>query len=212
MSQQTTESTQVLLTLFLTRGGYLTASEARSEAIHAEQLARFVQEGGAERVQRGVYRLLAETIPFGAAEELLEVQLRVPYARPCLVSALHLHDLTTTRPAVLQFAVPANRSFPRLAFPQIQIFYFRPASYAFGIAELPVASRRLTTYTPEKTLADLLRYAAKYGRDVYLEGLKNYLSKMPERGTWGLLEAADALGVSAPMRRDLEVLRHDQDH
>ena len=72
--------------------------------------------------------------------------------------------------------------------------------------------RRLTTYTPEKTLADLLKYAPKYGRDVYLEGLKNYLSQCPERGTWGLLEAADVVGVSAPMRRDLEVLRHDQDH
>lgn len=212
MSHSATESIQNLRTSFLRRGGYLTASEAQEAGIHAEQLARFVQEGRAERVQRGVYRLLDETIPFGAAEELLEVQLRMPYARPCLVSALHLHDLTTTRPAVLQFAVPANRSAPRLAFPRIQIFYFRPASYAFGTAELPVALRRLTTYTPEKTLADLLKYAPKYGRDVYLEGLKNHLSKLPERGTWGLLEAADVIGVSATMRRDLEVLRHDQDH
>lgn len=212
MSHSAPESTQNLRTLFLARGGYLTAREARGKDIHAEQPARFVQEGAAERVQRGVYRLVDETVPFGAAEELLEVQLRVSYARPCLVSALHLHDLTTTRPAVLQFAVPANRTAPRLAFPRIQIFYFRPASYAFGTAELPVASRRLTTYTPEKTLADLLKYAPKYGRDIYLEGLKNYLSQFPERGTWGLLEAADVLGVSAPMRRDLEVLRHDQDH
>jgi predicted transcriptional regulator of viral defense system len=208
MSHSVAQSTQNLRQLFLTRGGYLTASEARSEDIHPEQLARFVQEGGAEHVQRGVYRLLDETVPFGAAEELLEVQLRVPYARPCLVSALHLHDLTTTRPTILQFAVPANRTAPRLAFPQVQIFYFRPASYTFGTAELPVASRRLTTYTPEKTLADLLNYAPKYGRDIYLEGLKNYLSQFPQRGTWGLLEAADVLGVSAPMRRDLEVLRH----
>jgi predicted transcriptional regulator of viral defense system len=212
MSHSAPKSAQNLRKLFLTRGGYLTASEVRGENIYAEQLARFVQDGCAERVQRGVYRLLDETVPFGAAEELLEVQLRIPYARPCLVSALHLHALTTTRPTVLQFAVPANRTAPRLEFPQIQIFYFRPASYTFGTAELPVASRRLTTYTPEKTLADLLNYAPKYGRDVYLEGLKKYLSQFPERGTWGLLEAAGVLGVSAPMRRDLEVLRHDQDH
>jgi predicted transcriptional regulator of viral defense system len=212
MSHSASESAQNLRTSFLTRGGYLTASEARGEGIHAEQLARFVQEGCAERVQRGVYRLLDESIPFGAAEELLEVQLRVPYARPCLISALHLHALTTTRPAVLQFAVPANRTAPCLDFPRIQIFYFRPASYTSGTAELPVASRQLTTYTPEKTLADLLKYAPKYGRDIYLEGLKNYLSQFSERGTWGLLEAADVLGVAAPMRRDLEVLRHDQGH
>ncbi|HEX2863854.1 MAG TPA: type IV toxin-antitoxin system AbiEi family antitoxin domain-containing protein [Deinococcales bacterium] len=198
--------------LFEARGGYLTSREARDHGIHAEQLARLVALGRAERVQRGVYRLLGDATPFGAAEELLELQLRVPYARPCLVSALHLHGLTTTRPAALQFAIPRHRAFPWLAEPRVEVFYFQPQAYAYGTFELAVAGRRLTTYTAEKTLADLLRYAPKLGREVYLEGLKNYLRGRPHRAGRALIEAARAMRVEAPLRRDLEVLAHDQAH
>lgn len=206
------KSASELQLLFEQQGGYLTASEARAQGIQSEQLARFVSQGAAERVQRGVYRLLDETIAFGAAEELLELQLRVPAARPCLVSALHLHGLTTTRPATLQMAVPANRSFPAVASSKVEVFYFRPRRYSYGLFELPVASRLLTTYTPEKTLADLLHFSAKYGRDLYLEGLKNYLRIQGNRGTRALLDAGRAVGVFPALRRDLEVLSHDQDH
>jgi predicted transcriptional regulator of viral defense system len=198
--------------LFLAHGGYLTSGESRGYGVHPEQLARLVEQGDAERVQRGVYRLIDDTVPFGAAEELLEIQLRVPYARPCLISALHLHGLTTTRPVALQFAVPFNRSVPTIASPATEVFYFRPRFYGSGTLEFPVASRLLTTYTPEKTLVDLLRYAPKYGREIYLEGLKNYLLRVRGQGTRALLDEAGTGAVGLTLRHDLEVLSHDQDH
>jgi hypothetical protein len=135
----------------------------------------------------------------------------VPYARPCLVSALHLHGLSTTRPAALQFAVPANRQFPALAYPPTEVFYFRPRAYETGRQVIPVLGRSLETYTPEKTLADLLRFAPHFGRELYLEGLKKYLARRLGSPTQ-LLAAARLGGVEIPMRRDLEVLGHDQDH
>ncbi|MEW6421982.1 MAG: hypothetical protein AB1511_09690 [Deinococcota bacterium] len=43
------------------------------------------------------------------------MQLRVPHARPCLVTALNLHGLTTTMPVRLQVAIPRHRTMPALA-------------------------------------------------------------------------------------------------
>ena len=201
-----------MLALFRERDGLLTAREARERGVHAQQLARLVERGEIERVQRGVYRLVSDDTRFGPAEELLEVQLRVPYARPCLISALHLHGLTTTRPARTQFAVPVHRTFLPLGDPPVEVFYFGRAAYGLGLVGLPVSGRILTTYTPKKTLADLLRYAPKLGRDVYLEGLRNYLRERRGRGMRGLIEEARTLHVERELRRDLEVLLHEADY
>ena len=48
----------------------------------------------------------------------------------------------------------------------------------------------------------------RLGRDIYLEGLKNYLAR-PDRDLPALLTAARVNGVEAPLRRDLEVLTHE---
>lgn len=197
--------------LFEHRGGLLTAREARANGLHPQHLARLVARGDIERVTRGVYRLTDFTV-LGAAEDLLEVQLRVPYARPCLITALHLHGITTTRPTRLQFAIPRNRAFPVTHAPPVEVFYFGTAAYDMGREEIPVAHRLLTTYSPEKTIADLLRYAPKLGRDIYLEGLKNYLREHRRRGTRDLLNMARLSNVERELRRDLEVILHEPDH
>ena len=202
---------QQLLALFEQHQGYLTTREVAAAGLPTTYLTRLERSGSALRLQRGVYRLADAAPASGSAGELLEVQLRVPFARPCLVSALHLHGLTTTRPTRLQFAILANRQFPALGTPPTEIFYFRPRDYDSGRFSLEVLGRKLETYTPEKTLSDLLRYAPRFGRDLYLEGLKKYLQRRLGSPTQ-LLRAARLGGVEGAMRLDLEVLGHDQDH
>lgn len=204
---------QDLLHLFNTHGGYLTSQEVRQAGIPTMYLTLLERQGTIERLQRGVYRYpeaQAASVSSHAAD-LLEVQLRVPYARPCLTTALNLLGLTTTHPAALQFAIPANRQFPELNYPAVEVFYFRSKVYQTGILNLEVAGRSLETYTPEKTLMDMLRYAPKFGRELYLEGLKKYLQKRLGSPT-ALLNMAKELGQEKELRRDLEVLLHDQDH
>ena len=203
---------QALLRLFEQRGGYLTSREATQAGWPSINLTRLLERGLIERPQRGVYRLrdTSHLEPRDAeAQDLLEVQLRFPYARACLTSALHLHGLTTTRPAALQLAIPANRRSLPVTDPAIELYYFTPKHYDTGVTQLDAGGRTLVTYTPEKTLMDLLRYAPKFGRDIYLEGLKNYLRHGNRRA---LLEAARTAGVWHDLSRDLEVLSHDQDH
>jgi Transcriptional regulator, AbiEi antitoxin len=201
-----------LLDYMLAKGGHLTSLEATRAGFPRKALTRLVSSGQIERLERGVYRLSDERgLPPAFAEQLdlLKVQLRYPYARPTLVSALHLHGLSTTRPHRLQFALPANRQAITFAHLPLELFYFSPRFYGAGTLDLPVRGRTLSTYTPEKTLADLLRFAPRFGRELYLEGLKNYLrSDAADRSL--LIRTARHLGVGAPLQRDLEVLSHDQ--
>jgi predicted transcriptional regulator of viral defense system len=201
-----------LLNLFQTHSGLLTSREISRANIPGVTVTRLLQRGLIERVQRGVYRL-HDTTAFpaadAAAEELLELQLRFPYARPCLVSALHLHGLTTTRPTRLQLAIPQNHPSIHVDSPSIEVFYFSDHYYTEGLVALEVRTRMLTVYSAEKTLCDLLRFAPRFGRELYLEGLKKYLRS---HGTHQLIAMSKRIGVWTELNRDLEVLTHDQDH
>lgn len=205
-----TELTQ----LFQTQGGYLTVQEARTAGFHTAQLQRLLKSGLLEQPQRGVYRLASH--PMTSYEDLLEVQLRVDTARVCLISALDLHGLTTTRPSRLQFTIPNKNRFPELSYPPVEVFYFQKDYYSFGQMDLAFegSPRTIRTYTPEKTLLDLLRYAPRFGRDLYLEGLKNHLKKnSPHR----LIETARQAPagwrkhILEELLHDLEVTLHDLD-
>jgi predicted transcriptional regulator of viral defense system len=203
-----------LLHLLHAKSGYVTSAEVTAAGLPRVELTRLLQAGQLVRLARGVYRLadLGDLPPADAeATDLLEVQLRFPAARPCLISALHLHGLTTTRPPHLQFAVPGNRQ--ALHFPDLPLetYYFSPDRYRSGLTTLDVRGRTLTTYTPEKTLVDLLRYAPKFGRELYLEGLKNVLRERRLDRSQLTLHAR-AARVWTELARDLEVLGHDQDH
>jgi len=61
-------------------------------------------------------------------------------------------------------------------------------------------------YCAEKTLADLLRWEKRVGLDLFLEGLKRYLTRPTKRPDLGsLLEAAQVCKVEVRMRQALEV-------
>jgi len=203
-----------LLQLAMTQGGYVTSSEATALGIPRTELTRAVRAGELVRLERGTYRLVhSDGLAPASAEavDLLEVQLRYPYARPCLISALHLHGLTTTRPSLLQFAVPGNRQALSFEDLPIETFYFNARAYHEGVTQIQVRQRELSTYTLEKTLIDSLRYAPKFGCDLYLEGLKNALrQKRLDRRE--LTRLAKTFKVWKDLARDLEVLEHDQDH
>lgn len=199
-----------LLELFKQRDGILTTSEVNRAELPRVALTRLLERGAVLRVQRGVYRLTSSSRNAAVdaeLDELLELQLRFAYARPCLVSALHLHGLTTTRPAALQLAIPAHRQL-RAEAPAVEVYYFSTRHYSEGITELAVGQRTLLTYTIEKTLCDLLRYAPKLGRELYLEGLRKYLRRSAPNA---LIAQAKRLGIWKGMSRDVEVMLHDQD-
>lgn len=203
-----------LIQLVQSLGGFITTGEANAAAVSRMTLSRAVNAGVLSRIQRGVYRLEdSSSLPPVSSEalDLLEVQLRFPYARPCLTSALHLHDLTTTRPNSLEFAVTHQRQHLQWPDYSVTTFFFSPTAYEQGVIHFPVRGRILTTYSIEKTLVDLLRYSPKLGRELYLEGLKKALTRqLLDQDE--LIRLAKVFHVWKTLSHDLEVLCHDQDH
>lgn len=198
----------LLRAVFHSRGGYLTRQEGEECGFPSVYFTRLLKEGQIERVERGVYRdVEAPVTGSAAAEQLLELQLRVPWARPALGAALELHGLTTRVNSLFQVAIPKNRHLPNLERAHAEAVYFSTASYDYGLEEIGVNGRKLVTYSAAKTVADLLKYSAKQGRTLYLEGLKNYLRQGGSRSA--LFDAAKVNKVLDELRRDLEVLFHD---
>ena len=111
----------------------------------------------------------------------------------------------------MQLVVPHNREALHCEDLLLETHYFSPAAYNTGLTTLDVRGRPLTTYTPEKTLVDLLRSAPKFGRELYLEGLKNALRER-RLDRHQLSVHARSARVWTELARDLEVLSHDQDH
>jgi predicted transcriptional regulator of viral defense system len=197
--------------LFKQHGGFLTRQQTDAAGLEPHTLTRWVEQGWAERVQRGVYRQ-AETA-LGKHEQLLEVQLRVPYGVLCLTSALAFHDLTTFIPKKLSFAVPRGKKPPKLEYPPVTFYFFSKAFYDYGIERQTLGVHELAIYSPEKTLADLLRYRNKLGTELFAEGLKKYLEKRVrgkrQSDLSKLLAAAKVCQVEERMRDYLEVVAYD---
>jgi predicted transcriptional regulator of viral defense system len=203
-------SDQQLHTLFKQYAGFLTRQQADAAGLEPHTLTRWVEKGWAERVQRGVYRQ-AETA-LGKHEGILEVQLRIPYSVLCLDSALAFHGLTTFIPKKLSLAVPRGKKPPKLEYPSMTFYFFSQGFYTYGIEQHTLGVHELAVYSPEKTLADLLRYKHKLGSDLFAEGLKRYLERRgKKRGPdlAKLLAAAKVCRVEAQMRDYLEVVSYD---
>ena len=188
--------------LFLKHQGLLRRKQVAQAGLDLHLLSRWVEGGRAERVQRGIYRLV-EAEPF-THETLLEVALRVPSGVICLRSALAFHQLGTGSPAAVDLAIPNKGRTPRFDYPPVRFFYFSNTVYHYGVEQHKVGSGEVKVYSPEKTLADLLFYRNKLGKDIFIEGLQDYVKRRPDLAK--LLEAARVRRVEPLMRTYLEPL------
>lgn len=188
--------------LFLKHQGLLRREQVARAGLDLHLLSRWVEDGRAERVQRGIYRL-AEAEPF-THETLLEVALRVPGGVICLRSALAFHQLGTGSPAAVDLAIPNKGRPPKLDHPPVRFFYFSDTVHRYGVERHEAGPGEFKLYSPEKTLADLLFYRNKLGKDIFIEGLQDYVKRRPDLAK--LLEAARVRHVEPLMRTYLEPL------
>ncbi len=180
----------------------MTFQELTGQGVHPNTLAKWVEAGRLEKVQRGLYRYVQA--PLETHEQLVEVCTLVPKAVICLGSALDFHVLGTYMPNEIHIAIPRKAWKPKLEIP-VHVHYFSDAVYNYGTEEYKVAGRKLRVYSQEKTLADSLRYLEWVGVEMFLQALRDYLEK-PNRDIPKLLKAAKVNKVEKQMRPYLEAL------
>ncbi len=176
---------------------------ASKSAASRMQLARKAQKGSIERVARGVYWNPADA-EVTQHHDLAVVAAAIPKAVICLLSALQFHELTSEWPRGVWLALDRqSRVPPSLQLP-LRVHRFSKAFLLFGLEEHFIEGITVRITSPAKTVADCFRFRNRYGNDLAVEALRDYLKrKLPLEN---LYEAAHHCRVERVMRPYLEAL------
>ncbi len=156
-------------------GGIIHTTAAIKKGIHPRTLYLLRDTGQLTTVSRGIFRLA--DLPELAQPDIATVAARVPHAVICLVSALSFHNLTTQRPATVSIAIASSARSPRIDFPPLSVFRFSEESLSAGVEEHLFDGIAVRIFSPEKTIADCLKFRNKIGFDIFTESLKLYRTR-----------------------------------
>jgi len=188
---------------FRNHGGVLRTRDALNLGIHPRTLYELRDAGELECLSRGLYRL----IDSGQLEapDLVTVAHKIPHGVICLISALHIHNITTQIPHVVSVAVKRGSEKPRLQYPPTKIHFFSGDAFIEGVQTTKIGSAAVNVYNPEKTLADLFKFRNKVGMDTIRESLELYKHQFNPKPR-DLLRYAKICRVEKHMRSYLEVV------
>jgi predicted transcriptional regulator of viral defense system len=180
---------------------------ARSRDLEAAGLSRttimrLAQAGVIERIGRGLYRVSDDA--FSPYTALAAATRGAPKGVICLLSALHLYELTLTLPDCVWLALPRGTKRPALPV-RYEPVWMSPDSLAHGCEVRHFDGHEVRLTTPPKTVADCFKYRTRIGLDVALEALRLY--RAASAGTLDeLWEAAARCRVQTVIRPYLEAL------
>jgi predicted transcriptional regulator of viral defense system len=155
----------------LAEEGVLRARDLAEHGISPEYLNQLANEGGIERLARGVYA----NPDYEATEHFDQVivQKRVPNGVFCLLSALQFHDLTTQIPWEVYLAIERGQHAPKIDWPPLNVFHISESQFEAGIEEHEIESGpKLRVYSPARTVADCFKFRNQVGLDVAIEALR----------------------------------------
>jgi predicted transcriptional regulator of viral defense system len=161
--------------IFKENMGIMRTAEALDAGIAPKTLYSMRDQGTLIQLSRGLYKL-AEAPSLGNPD-LITVTLRVPDAVFCLITALDFHNLTEQIPQFVYIALPQGARRPKIHYPPINIIWPSKKIYQAGIQEVILDNTPVTIYNPEKTITDCFKYRNKFGLDVAIDALKNYINQ-----------------------------------
>lgn len=170
--QKTVSEAKKIITKY---GGIIRTCDALKKGIHARTLYVLRDSGEIIQISRGVYRL--STLKPISNPDIVTVSCRFPKAVICLVSALSYHGLTTEIPHRVYIALEKGAEEPIIDYPPLSVHRFSKKSFEAGIDVHDIDGVSVRIYSPEKTVADCLKFRDKIGIDIFLEALKLYKSK-----------------------------------
>ena len=182
--------------------GLLRASDL--DAIDAPRvvLTRLTAAGLLERIGRGLYRL--PDFHASEHESLVTVATKVPQAVFCLLTALQFHELTSEWPREVWLALDRQSRVPKSLKLPLRIHRFSKPFLDFGVEEHLIEGMTVRVTSPAKTVADCFRFRNRYGTDLAVEALRDYLKrKLPLEL---LHQTAQLCRVEKVMRPYLEAL------
>ena len=205
MSRDTTTDTRRHLLRELQRSGWLRRRDLDADGIHPRWLRRLQDEGVIARARAGLYR--STEAPETADQTLFEACATVPEGVICLTSALAYHRLTTANPSAMEMAIPRDHWRPRVTYPPIRFYEFRPRFMRLGLEVKHGPQRQqLRVFNAERAICDAFRLRRIVGKDIALEALQAYLRRRSGRRVDYLLRMARETRVLRIIRPYVEAL------
>jgi len=155
--------------------GVLRARDVTDRGIARAVLSRLVVAGKLVRVGRGLYTL-PDAEP-STHHSLALVAKHTPRAIVCLFSALVVHELTDQSPFEVWIALPQKAWSPKLDYPPLRIVRFSGRLLEVGVDEHAIEGVPVRITSPARTVVDCFRFRRRYGQDVAIEALRDYLRK-----------------------------------
>ena len=161
--------------LFKKNFGYAYLKDLKKVGVHTDQVRKLIQKGIVEKIKPGLYKLT--DIPAISNQGFIDINMAMPKSVVCLHSALTYYELTTTIPERVMIALLRGDKPQKFTYPPIEVFYFSESNYNTGITTKETSNGNFSIYEMEKTIVDCFRYRNKLGKDIAIEGLKNYFSQ-----------------------------------
>ena len=192
---------QKLLELAKQNNGIITTAMAVKAGIARGTLKYLSDNGGLEKVSRGVY-----TLPEVWEDEFVNVQNRFKRGIYSLETALFLCDLTDRTPGRFHMTFPATYNLSGPKREMIICSGSKEPLYSLGVTELKTpGGNSVAGYCAERSLCDVLKPRNQTDIQIVTDAFKKYASRKTKNIPL-LSEYARKLGVEERVRSYLEVL------
>lgn len=150
-----------------------TVKDAESNGISRQRLSLLVKEGRLERIERGIYAPVGDSLS-GSMEIAILARRGTEFVLT-LESALRVHNLTTATPHAVWIAMKRGARSPHVAFP-LEIVRVNDQAFRYGAEEHIIDGVKVLVYSAAKTVADLFKFRNRVGLDIAIAALKEGLS------------------------------------
>jgi predicted transcriptional regulator of viral defense system len=193
--------TEILDALVLKGKGYLRTADAEGVGVSRPVFREYVKKHGFERVAHGLH-VSQDTWPDG----MYIIQSRYRGAVFSHESALFLLGLTDREPSRYSVTLKAGASSTALVREGVKVYKVKAGLFEEGIigATSP-GGRAIRSYSPERTLVDIVRRRNRIEIQDYQTAFKEY-ARMKGKNLPQLMRLAKAFSVEKAMRQYMEVL------
>ncbi len=179
--------------------GIARAQDFRAGGIPASYLTRLSKQGRLVRLGRGLYQL-TDAPGSHAAHDLAEAARLMPHGVVSLLSALHLHGLTTQLPGSVWMTLGHKARVPRSTSFKLEITRASGEVFSAGRTIVNIEGVDVPIYDAAKTVADCFKHRRRIGIDVAVEALRDALKdhKATRPAIWRYAKTCHVQNIMRP--------------
>ncbi len=168
MKRQLTQSEIALKKL--AKHGILRLVELNKYGVSSTTVNRMVSRGKIERLTHGLYQLPNSCQNID--RDIAIVSKQIPNGVLCLVSALYINKVITSKPAKVWVAINKNSWTPKNLDPAIQLIRYSDKFHSESVQRVKICGVSVKVFRVAKTLADCFRHRNKIGPEIAYKSLE----------------------------------------